>query len=67
MTKTTPEQNKAIVLEAFETCLTSATTPPPSGSGPITTSSTAPTSRRAVRGCSTSSARHRRRCAMRTN
>jgi N-ethylmaleimide reductase len=48
-------------------CSTSATTPPPSGSGPIATSSTAPISRQAVRDCSTSSARCRRRCATRTN
>src|SRR5258708_7062553 len=45
----------------------SALTPAPSGSGPITTSSTAPISRQAARDCSTSSARCRRRCATRSN
>jgi hypothetical protein len=42
MTKISPERNKALVLEAFETFFNkSATTPPPSGSGSRATSSTA--------------------------
>jgi hypothetical protein len=43
ITKTTPEQNKAHRPRSIRRpCSTSAITPPPSGSGPITTPSTAP-------------------------
>ena len=53
MTKTTPEQNKVLVLEAFTPCSISATMPPPSGSGPRATFSTALISGQAARACST--------------
>jgi hypothetical protein len=53
MTKTTPEQNKALVLKAFDTLFNKrATTPPLSASGPIATSSIARISRPAARDCS---------------
>jgi predicted SnoaL-like aldol condensation-catalyzing enzyme len=50
MTKTTPEQNKALVLEAFDTLFNERDSLLPNGSGPIATSSTAPISRQAVEG-----------------
>ena len=48
MTKTTPEQNKALVLEAFETLFNSATMPAQNVFGRIATFSTAPISRLAA-------------------
>jgi hypothetical protein len=56
MTKTTPEQNKALVLEAFDALFNSVTTKPLPTSGQRATSSTAPISSRAATGYSTSSA-----------
>lgn len=48
MTKTTPEQNKALVLEAFDTLFNKRDY---AGAERFWSSSTAPISRRGVRGC----------------
>jgi hypothetical protein len=67
MTKTTPEQNKALVLEAFDTLFNKRDYAAAERFWSDRISSTAPISRRAAKDCSSSSARSRRRCAMRTN
>ncbi len=67
MTKTTPEQNKAIVLEAFETLFNKrdyAAAERFWSDHYIQHSAHIAPGRK---DCSTSSARRRRRCAMRTN
>jgi hypothetical protein len=67
MPKTTPEQNKAIVLEAFDTLFNKRDYAQQNASGRRSTSSTARTSHRDAKGCSLSSARRQIRCAMKTN
>src|SRR5439155_22886125 len=61
MIKTTPEQNKTLVLQAFDTLFNIGTTRRPSGTGHRTTFNTARTSRLGATACSIwSGARHRR-------
>jgi hypothetical protein len=67
MPKTTPEQNKAIVLEAFDTLFNNATTPQQGASGRRSTFNTARTLRQDAKGCSLLSARRQIPCAMKTN
>jgi hypothetical protein len=50
--KTTPQQNKALVLEAFDTLFNKRTTRRPSGTGRRITFSTVRTSRPGGRACS---------------
>jgi hypothetical protein len=57
MAKTTPTQNKALVLEAFYLLFNKRDYAPQSAIGRIGTSSTAHTSRPAATVCSTSSER----------
>ena len=67
MTKTTPEQNKAIVLEAFETLFNKRDYAAAERFWSDHYIQLSRISRQAERDCSTSSARCRRRCATRTN
>ncbi len=53
MAKTTPEQNKALVLQAFDTLFNKRNYELPLVSGRSATSSTAPISSRAATACST--------------
>jgi hypothetical protein len=61
MIKTTPEQNKTLVLQRSIRFSTSGTTRPPSGTGHRTTFNTARTSRLGATACSISLGARRRR------
>jgi hypothetical protein len=67
MTKTAPKQNKALVLEAFDTLFNKRDYEAAAHFWTGTTSSTAPISSLAATACSTSSAARLPRYAMNTN
>jgi len=66
MARTSPEQNKALVLEAFDVLFNRRTALRLNATGPTDISSTAPISNSAMTGCSIRFARCPTRCAMRT-